>query len=185
MKEFKAYSLPLGSESLTRSTSSMICSLILVSSTCGLGFFSSSSSCLACASLCALCSDSTSGSCSACFDNATLNLAGDCVCDDGFYNNGGSCAACDSSCETCSSSSNSNCLTCASDTLEVVGSSSASPLHCVSSCPSSYYPASASQCHCKIVLTLTRVYFLMLSVLREYFLHSMFFFLLSPSGHVS
>ena len=54
LKEFKAYSFPLGTETLTKATSSMN-KLNLVSGSCSVGFFydSGSSSCLACPAGCA------------------------------------------------------------------------------------------------------------------------------------
>ena len=65
-----------------------------------------------------------------------------------FYLDGALCQECASECGTCSGPLNSNCDSCAISHYEIVGHPSASPMHCLSSCPSFYFDQ-GWQCKCK------------------------------------
>ena len=56
-----------------------------------------------------------------------------------YFLDSGVCKECASECATCSGLLNQNCISCASSHYEIVGSATANPMHCLSSCPPFYY----------------------------------------------
>ena len=117
-------------------------------------------SCGTCDTACNECTAAGNTNCQACATNyyPVDQLPNKCVatCTDhanNFYLDGALCKECASECGTCSGPLNSNCYSCAVSHYEIVGHSSASPMHCLNSCPLFYFDQ-GWQCKCKS-LTLT------------------------------
>ena len=114
-------------------------------------------SCGTCDTACNECTAAGNTNCQACATNyyPVDQLPNKCVatCTDhanNFYLDGALCKECASECGTCSGPLNSNCDSCAVSHYEIVGHPSASPMHCLSSCPLFYFNQ-GWQCKCKFL----------------------------------